>query len=89
MKLTLLLLGLFGVLIGFLVWRRVPRRVLFEILHFSVWIYALSFFVGLQIVDKTAPRLLDGFVPYLVPVPLVAVFVGWALHRQKTVERRR
>lgn len=66
-----------------LVW----RRVLVEILDVSVWIYMLSLFAGLQIVDKTAPRLMDGIVPYLVPVPLVAVFVGWVLRRQKTVER--
>jgi uncharacterized membrane protein YfcA len=87
MKLTLLLLSLFGVLIGFLVWRRVPRRVLFQILHFSVWIYALSFFLSLQIVDKAAPRLTDGFVPYLLPVLPVVLFVAWAMHRQKSVQK--
>ena len=87
MALTLLLLSLFALLIGFLVWRRVPRHQLFGILHVSAWLYALSFFLGLQIVDRTAPRLTDGFVPYLIPVLPIVLFVAWAMHRQKSVQR--
>ena len=87
MRLTILLLSLFGVLVGILLWLRVPRRQMFEIPHISAWVYAISFFVGLQIVDRAAPQLADGFIPYIIPVPLVALFVGWARHRQKSVQR--
>ena len=85
MALTLLLLSLFGLLIGFLAWRRIPRRQLLQILHVSAWIYALSFFLGLQVVDRAAPRLTDGFVPYLLPVLPVGLFVAWAMYRQRSV----
>jgi hypothetical protein len=89
MTLTLLLLSLVASLVGFLIWRRVTRRQLFKILHVSAWIYALFFFFGLAIVDKAAPRLTDGFIPYLIPVLPVALFVAWALRRQKNVSTDR
>ena len=87
MVLTVLLLSLFALLVGFLVWRRVPRRHAFQILHASAWIYAASFFFGLQVVDRVAPRLLDGFVPYIPPAIVVAIFVAFALHRVRTIQR--
>jgi hypothetical protein len=87
MTLTLLLLSLFALLVGFLMWRRVPRRQLFQILHVSAWIYAISFFIGLQIADRAAPRLTEGFLPYLLPVLPIGLFVAWAMHRQKSVQR--
>jgi hypothetical protein len=78
-----LLLSLLAVLVGFDVWRRVPRRLMFDILHIATWIYVLCFLIGLQVMDRTAPRIVEGFVPYVLPVPLVALFVAWARHRQK------
>lgn len=86
MGLTLLLFLLFAVLFAFLVWRRVPRQHLFWVLLMSAWIYALSFFLTLRGVDAIAPRLTDGFVPYLPPVIPVGVFVAWALHRMKVMQ---
>jgi hypothetical protein len=77
--------GLFAIISGFLVWRRVARRYLFEILQFCAGIYALSFFAGLAIVQQISPELTDGFVPYFLPIPLVALFIAWALRGQKSL----
>ena len=83
MGLTLVILLLLAGLVAFLVWRKVPRQHLFWILLMSAWIYALSFFLTLRGVDAIAPRLTEGFVPYLPPMIPVGVFVTWALHRVK------
>jgi 4-amino-4-deoxy-L-arabinose transferase-like glycosyltransferase len=56
---------------------------LFNILHFSAWVYALAFFLGLGIVARTKPELTEGFVPYLLPIPLLALFIVWAVRRQR------
>jgi hypothetical protein len=87
MTLTILLLSLLVLLVGFLVWRRVPRQQLFEIVHVSAWIYALSFFLSLQILGRIAPQMEDGFVPYILAGLPVALFVAWALNRRKHVQK--
>jgi hypothetical protein len=84
----LLLLSLFALLIGFLALRKVPRRQSFEILHFSAWIYALTFFLSLQVVERTAPRLTDGSIPYLLPVLPIVLFIAWAMRRPTCQETR-
>ena len=86
MGFTVFLLCLLALLVGFLLWRRVPRQHAFWIVLASDWIYALSFFLTLRAVDVVAPSLTDGFVPYFPPIILVAIFVAWALHRVKVIE---
>lgn len=83
MDFTILVVGMFASLVGFLVWCEAPRRRLIEILEFSVAIYGLSFFIGVHFINKLNPALVDGFTPYLLPVPLVASFVAWSMRSSK------
>jgi hypothetical protein len=86
MVFAILLLCLLALLVGFLIWRKVPRQHLFSILLIASWVYGLSFFLTLRAVNAVAPSLIDGFVPYFPPVIPVGVFVAWALHRVKAIE---
>jgi hypothetical protein len=59
----------------------------FNILLFSAGIYGLAFFSGLGIVDRARPEFTDGFIPYLLPIPLLALFIAWAVRRQRLLTR--
>jgi hypothetical protein len=87
MTLTIYLLSVLALLVGFLVWRRIPRRAVFDIVHFSVWIFGIASFMSLQVVDRVAPRLLDGLVPFIPPLFPVGVFVAWSLYRRRMVQK--
>jgi CHASE2 domain-containing sensor protein len=81
MKLAVVLFTLFGVITGFLIWRRIPRPLLLAILLMSATIYALSFFAGLWLVYWIQPRFVEGFAPYFLPIPLVVPYTAWTLRR--------
>jgi hypothetical protein len=81
MILTAYLSGLLALLVGLLSWRKIPRRTAFDIVHLSAWIFALTSFLSLQVMSRTASQFLDGLVPFLPPVIPVALFVAWSLHR--------
>jgi hypothetical protein len=87
MRFAILLLSLFAILTLALVGLRVPRPYLFNILLLSAGVYGLAFFLGLGIVDRTMPAWTDGFVPYLLPIPLLALFIVWAVRRQRLLTR--
>ena len=90
MRFAVFLFSVFAVITGFLIWRRIPRPLVFAILWLSATIYALSFFVGLQIVDRVNQELIEGFVPYFIPLPFVAIYIAWALRRHyKALEHER
>ena len=86
MVLTTYLLGLPVLLVGFLLMLKVPRRSVFELVHSSVWIFAITSFLSLEFVSSVAPNLLDGLVPYIPPVIPVSVFVAWSLHRVRKAQ---
>lgn len=85
MILVAYLLCLLALLIGYVVWQRIPRRAAFDIVHFSVWIFVISSLVSLLVVDKMAPNHLDGLVPFILPVVPTIIFVAWSLRRLKIV----
>jgi hypothetical protein len=85
---TIVLLAEFAFLVGFMVWRRVPRRYAFDILHASAWIFVAAYFLCWPLVDKISSRVDDGPVQYLPPVIPVAIFVAWALRKAKRDERQ-
>ena len=68
MILVAYLLCLLALLIGFVVWQRLPRRAAFEVVHFTVWVFVISSAVSLFVVDRVAPNRLDGLVPFIPPV---------------------
>ena len=84
---TLCLVAIFLALVAFLLSRNIPRRLVFEVVLISAWVYALCFFVTLQVFDRAAPNLTDGFVPYFVPVIPVGAFVAWSLVRARKVQQ--
>jgi len=74
-------------LIGFLAWQRMPRKVVFEIVHLSVWVFALGSFASLWAIDHLAPSMLDTLIPFVPPIIPVVSFVAWSMRRisrQKT-----
>jgi hypothetical protein len=79
MALIIYLVSLLALLIGCLVWRRIPRRAAFDIVHYSVWIFALTAFLSLELVDRVAPQFLNGLAPFIPPVIPVGIFVAWSL----------
>ena len=81
MKFAVFLFSLFAVITGFLVWRQLPRALVLAIVYMSATIYALAFFTGLWIVNWIKPDLVEGFVPYFLPLPFVALYIAWALRR--------
>ncbi len=80
---TLFLVSLFGVLLAFLAWRRTPRRVAFETVFISTWVFAIAYWMTEVVINKFNPDLLDGFIPYLPPLVPMAIFVVWFLPRAK------
>jgi uncharacterized membrane protein YfcA len=90
MRFAIFLLSLFAVITGFLIWRRIPRPLVFAILYMSATLYAVSFFAGSWVVYWINRDLVDGFVPYFVPLPFVALYIVWTLRRHyKALERER
>ena len=85
MRFAALLLSLVTLLVGFLLWRKVPRQHLFWIVNLSTWIYAFAFFLALRGVEMVAPQWTDGFAPYFPPIIPVGIFVAWALHRVRVL----
>jgi len=89
-RICIFLFTLFAVISGLLIWLRIPRPLVFAIVWLSAAIYAFSFFVGLGIVDRVNQDLVEGFVPYFIPLPFVATYIGWALRRHyKTLGHER
>ena len=88
MRFAVFLFSLFAVTTGFLIWRRIPRPLVFAILWMSATIYALSFFVGLQIVDRVNQELIAGFVPYSIPARRDLYRMGMRRH-YRAVEQER
>jgi hypothetical protein len=86
MILVFYLLTLLGLLVGFLIWRKIPRRYAFETANLSVWVFVLSSYASLKVVGDFAPKLQDGLVPFLPPVIPVVFFVAWALRRLKALQ---
>jgi amino acid transporter len=83
MILVAYLLCLLAMLIGFVIWRRLPRRAAFEVVHFTAWIFVISSAVSLFVVDRIAPNRLDGLVPFIPPVIPAGIFAAWLLRRAK------
>ncbi len=83
MRFAVFLFSLFAVITGFVIWRRIPRPLVFAVLLASATIYALSFFTGSWVIYGIRRDLLDGFVPYFLPLPFVALYIVWALRRHK------
>ena len=90
MRFAVFLFSLFAVITGFLIWRRIPRPLVFAMLYASAAIYTISFFAGGWALFAINRDLLDGFVPYLLPLPFVALYIAWTLRRHyKALERER
>jgi hypothetical protein len=81
MRFAVFLFSLFAVIAGFVIWRRIPRPLVFAILLGSATTYALFFFAGLWVAHAVRPEFVDGFVPYFVPIPFVALYIFWTLRR--------
>jgi hypothetical protein len=81
------LLSLVAVLVGFLRWRRVPRREAFDIVHVSVWVFIISSWFSLDAVYRYAPKFLDGLLPFVPPVIPVVLVVAYLLRRLRAVQR--
>jgi peptidoglycan/LPS O-acetylase OafA/YrhL len=86
MPFAFLLFCLLALLIGVLVWRKVPRQHAFWIALASAWIYGISFFLTLDAVHALAPSRTEGFLPYFFPILAVGIFVAWAVRRLKVIE---
>jgi hypothetical protein len=90
MRFAIFLFSLFAVITGFLIWRRIPRPLIFAVLLGSATIYAVSFFAGGWLLYGIKRDLVDGFVPYVLPIPLVTAYIAWTLHRHyKALEDER
>ncbi len=81
MRFAIFLFSLFAAITGFLIWRRIPRPLVLAILYMSATIYAVSFFAGLWVVYGIKQELVEGFVPYFLPLPFVALYMVCALRR--------
>jgi len=84
---TIFLVFLVALLVGFLLWRRTPRLIFFEVIFISGWIFAIAFWLTEEVIYKFKPDLLDGFIPYIPPVIPVIIFVAWFLPRAKIIKR--
>lgn len=73
------LLALVLLLVLFLVWRKVPRRGVFEIVQISVGIFACLVPVSYSVADRLVLNGGDSFWVYVAPVIPVAVFVAWTV----------
>jgi hypothetical protein len=80
-RFAVFLFSSFAVITGFLIWRRIPRALVVSMLGLSASIYAVSFFVGIWIVYRINQDLIEGFLPYFLPLPFVALYIAWALRR--------
>jgi hypothetical protein len=89
-RISVFLFSLFALLTAFLIWRRIPRPLVFAILYGSAGIYVASYFAGGWVLYALNRDLLDGFVPYLLPIVPAALYVTWTLRRHyKALERER
>jgi len=77
------LLALVLLLVLFIVWRKVPRREVFEIVQISVGIFAFLVPISYSVADRLVLNGCDSFWCYVAPVIPVAIFVAWIVRRLK------
>ena len=85
MALLVYLVVLLGLLVGFLIWKKIPRKFAFDIVHFNVWIFTFFAFVSLNFFeDKKFERSLIPFVPPVIPC---LFFIHWYLRRMRRITK--
>lgn len=87
MDAALILAVLLALLVGFLIIQGLTRNAVFEIVFYSVWIYVLLFFGGLELVHWLAPKQIDTIVPYLVPLPVMLMVIALIAKRMKAIAK--
>jgi len=83
----ILLICFVGGLVGFLIWRRTPRTVLFGALFFSTWIYVIAFWLITGMLDQLDSSLENGVFPYIASMLPVVGFLGWFLRGTKHIKK--
>jgi hypothetical protein len=77
------LVALIVCLVAFLVWQRLPRGTIFEIVYLPVVIFAISADLSYQVADRMVLNGDDSLLIYIPPVFPVAIFVAWSSRRAK------
>ena len=89
-RVCVLVFSVFALLTGLLMWLRIPRPLVFAILYASAAIYVVSYFAGGWMLYAINRDLLDGFLPYVLPILPLVVYVAWTLRRHyKALDRER
>jgi hypothetical protein len=78
------LVVLFALLVICLIWQRVPRRAIFEIVEISVVVFAISAAISYQIADRVVLNGGDSLLIYIPPVVPVAIIAAWLSRRAKS-----
>jgi len=79
------LVVVFAVLVVFLVWQKVPRRAVFEIVENSVLIFAISAGISYEIADRVVLNGGDSLLVYIPPAIPVAVYAAWSSRKAKKI----
>lgn len=82
MALLIYLVILVTVLVGFLIWNKIPRKFIFEIVHFTIWIFVLFAFVSLRFFDDKKT-----LIPFFFPIIPCYFFVHWSLRRTGNITK--
>jgi hypothetical protein len=85
MIVSVYLVVLVALLVLFLVWQKVPRRAVFEIVEISVVVFAVSAGISYEIADRVVLNGGDSLLVYIPPVIPVAIYVAWSSRRAKKI----
>jgi hypothetical protein len=85
MTVSVYLVVLFAALVMFLVWQKVPRRAVFEIVEVSVVIFAISAGISYELADRVVLNGGDSLLVYIPPAIPVAIYAAWSSRRAKKI----
>ena len=74
---------LFALLVIYLVWQKVRRREVFEIVEISVLIFAAALAISYHFADRVVLNGGDSLLIFIPPVIPVAIYGAWSSRRAK------
>jgi CHASE2 domain-containing sensor protein len=86
MPLLIFLVILIGLLVGFLAWKKVPRKLAFEILLGIFWVFVLFAFVSMRFFEEATAN--NSLIPFLPPIVPCLLFIYWAMRRVRKLGQK-
>lgn len=83
----LIVFCVFGGLIAFLLRRGTPSSVFIGAIFFSFWIYIITYWMTVGLLDQLNSDLEYGFFPYIAGVLPIVGFLGWFLRGTKHIKK--